>query len=97
MNVFKCAQGKTSSFEAQDTDAIDRFRSNESWVKDGKPIPKKEQGAKLVHFPPHWMISWPFNSKTRGFPDCQGPREIRSVREYLYCRVWLAFGLPCHL
>lgn len=41
-----------------------------SWVKDGKLLQKKEQGAKLVHFPPHWMISWPFDSKTSGFPDC---------------------------
>lgn len=40
------------------------------WVKDGKLVPKKEQGARLVHFPPHWMISWPFDSKTSGFPDC---------------------------
>jgi hypothetical protein len=40
------------------------------WVKEGKLLQKKEQGAKLVHFPPHWMISWPFDSKTSGFPDC---------------------------
>jgi hypothetical protein len=40
------------------------------WVKDGKLLRKKEQGAGLVHFPPHWMISWPFESKTSGFPDC---------------------------
>jgi hypothetical protein len=40
------------------------------WVKDGKLLPKEEHGARLVHFPPHWMISWPFDSKTSGFPDC---------------------------
>ena len=40
------------------------------WVKDKKLLPKEEQGARLVHFPPHWMISWPFDSKTSGFPDC---------------------------
>jgi hypothetical protein len=40
------------------------------WVKDGKLLRRKEQGAKLVQFPPHWMISWPFDSKSSGFPDC---------------------------
>ncbi len=47
------------------------------WVKDGKLLTKKEQGAKLVHFPPHWMISWPFDSKTSGFPDCaRDPEKV---------------------
>ena len=47
------------------------------WVKDRKLLPKEEQGARLVHFPPHWMISWPFDSKTSGFPDCaRDPEKV---------------------
>ncbi len=26
--------------------------------------------AIVVHFPGHWMISWPFDSKTSRVPDC---------------------------
>lgn len=39
------------------------------WEKDGKIImDKNEPGAKRVKEPPHWMVLWPFNSKSHGLP-----------------------------
>ena len=39
------------------------------WEKDGKIImDKNEPGAKRVKEPPHWMVLWPFDSKTSGLP-----------------------------
>ncbi len=38
------------------------------WEKDGKVLMKEAAGAKLVDEPPHWMITWPFDSKTTGLP-----------------------------
>lgn len=34
--------------------------------KDGKILMKSEPGAKAVKEPPHWMVFWPFDSKTTG-------------------------------
>ena len=60
--------------EAQPTNKIPGIifmaKGAHGWVKDGKLLTKKEEGARLVQFPPHWMISWPFDSKSSGFPDC---------------------------
>lgn len=42
------------------------------WEKDGKIIMKKEEGAKWVKEPPHWMVFWPFDSKTSGLPAIPG-------------------------
>lgn len=36
--------------------------------KDGKIIMKNEPGSKKVKEPGHWMVFWPFDSKTTGFP-----------------------------
>jgi len=38
------------------------------WEKDGKVMMKQEPGAKLVKEPAHWMLMWPFDSKTTGLP-----------------------------
>lgn len=38
------------------------------WEKDGKVLMKQEPGAKLVKEPSHWMLMWPFESKTTGLP-----------------------------
>ena len=40
--------------------------------KDGKIVMNKE-GAKAVKEPPHWMVFWPFDSKSSGIPDMPGP------------------------
>jgi hypothetical protein len=42
----------------------------QGWVKDGRLLQKKEPGAKLMDFPAHWMVMWPFDSKTSGLPPC---------------------------
>jgi len=34
--------------------------------KDGKIVMKNEAGAKLVKEPPHWMVFFPFDSKSSG-------------------------------
>jgi len=36
--------------------------------KDGKILMKEEPGAKLLTEPPHWMVFFPFDSKTVGLP-----------------------------
>jgi hypothetical protein len=41
--------------------------------KDGKILLKKEEGAKAVHEPPHWMIFWPFDSTASGLPSMPVP------------------------
>ncbi|MBI3802417.1 MAG: hypothetical protein HY282_01470 [Nitrospirae bacterium] len=37
--------------------------------KDGKILMKNEAGAKTMQEPPHWMVFWPFDSKTSGIPS----------------------------
>lgn len=39
------------------------------YEKDGKILMKEEPGAKLIKEPPHWMVFWPFDSKTSGIPS----------------------------
>lgn len=39
------------------------------WEKDGKILMAKEEGAKLVNEPPHWMLFWPFSAKAAGLPS----------------------------
>jgi len=41
--------------------------------KDGKILMKKEDGAKAVREPPHWMIFWPFDSTASGLPSMPVP------------------------
>jgi len=41
--------------------------------KDGKILLKNEEGAKAVKEPPHWMIFWPFDSKSTGLPSMPAP------------------------
>jgi hypothetical protein len=38
------------------------------WEKGGKILMKKEEGAKAVKEPPHWMIMWPFTSSETHLP-----------------------------
>ena len=37
--------------------------------KDGKILMESEPGAKLVREPAHWMVFWPFDSKSSGLPS----------------------------
>jgi hypothetical protein len=37
--------------------------------KDGEILMEKEPGAKLVREPAHWMVFWPFDSKSSGLPS----------------------------
>ena len=39
------------------------------YEKDGKILMKEEPGSKLIKEPPHWMLLWPFDSKTSGIPS----------------------------
>jgi len=39
------------------------------YEKDGKILMKEEPGAKRIKEPPHWMLFWPFSSKTSGIPS----------------------------
>ena len=43
------------------------------WEKDEKILmDQNEPGAKRVKEPPHWMVIWPFDSKTQGLPSSPG-------------------------
>jgi hypothetical protein len=44
-------------------------RGGQHWEKDGKMFMKEQPGAKIVDEPPHWMIFWPFDSKTTALPQ----------------------------
>lgn len=59
----------------------------EGWVKAGQLLPKQEPEAVLVDFPPHWMIFWPFDSKTSGFPSCTIEPD-KTVRVGNVCILW---------
>lgn len=41
--------------------------------KEGKIVMADGEGAKKVRQPPHWMIFWPFDSKTTGLPANVNP------------------------
>ncbi len=43
------------------------------WEKDGKVLMKEEPGAAIVKEPPHWMVMWPFDSKTAMLPTTPNP------------------------
>ena len=43
-------------------------RGGQHWEKDGQMFMKEAPGAKIVDEPPHWMIFWPFDSKTTILP-----------------------------
>mgnify|MGYP000075912988 CR=1 FL=1 len=47
------------------------YMAKGGWLyeKDGKILMKDEPGAVLVKEPPHWMLFWPFDSKTSGIPS----------------------------
>lgn len=44
-------------------------KGGQHWEKDGKILMEKEDGARLVDEPPHWMLFWPFSSKETGLPS----------------------------
>jgi hypothetical protein len=48
-------------------------RGGMHWEKDGKTLMKEEPDAKMVKEPPHWMVMWPFDSKTSGLPSLPNP------------------------
>jgi len=37
---------------------------------------KEEAGAKVVKEPPHWMVMWPFDSKTSMLPNTPNPSGV---------------------
>ena len=43
------------------------------WEKDGNVVMGKEDGAKLIEEPPHWMIMWPFDAATSKLPTKPNP------------------------
>ena len=43
-------------------------RGGQHWEKDGQMFMTEAPGAKIVDEPPHWMIFWPFDSKTTILP-----------------------------
>ena len=43
-------------------------RGGQHWEKDGQMFMTEQPGAKIVDEPPHWMIFWPFDSKTTILP-----------------------------
>ena len=51
-------------------------KGGQHWEKDGKILMKEEPGAKLVNEPPHWMVMWPFDSKTSGLPSVPNPGNV---------------------
>jgi hypothetical protein len=44
-------------------------RGGQHWEKDGKMFMTEQPGAKIVDEPPHWMVFWPFDSKTTALPQ----------------------------
>jgi hypothetical protein len=46
------------------------------WEKDGKILMKEEPGSKMVKEPPHWMLMWPYDSKTTGLPTLPNPAGV---------------------
>lgn len=48
-------------------------RGGYHWEKGGKILMDKEDGAKLVKEPPHWMIMWPFSSAETKLPSLPNP------------------------
>jgi hypothetical protein len=43
-------------------------RGGYHWEKDGAILMDEAPGATLVKEPPHWMVMWPYDSKTTGLP-----------------------------
>jgi hypothetical protein len=46
------------------------------WEKKGEVLMKEEPGAKAAKEPPHWMIMWPFDSKTSMLPKKPNPSGV---------------------
>ena len=46
------------------------------WEQNGEVVMKKEPGAKVAKEPPHWMIMWPFDSKTSMLPKKPNPSGV---------------------
>ncbi len=46
------------------------------WEKNGKILMEEAPGATLVEEPPHWMVMWPFDSKTSGLPTLPNPGGV---------------------
>jgi hypothetical protein len=46
------------------------------WEKDGKILMKEEPGSKMVKEPSHWMVMWPYDSKTTGLPTLPNPAGV---------------------
>ena len=46
------------------------------WEKNGEILMKEEAGAKVAKEPPHWMVMWPFDSKTSMLPNKPNPSGV---------------------
>ena len=45
----------------------------------GEILTKEEAGAKVAKEPPHWMVMWPFDSKTSMLPNKPNPSGVYLV------------------
>ena len=46
------------------------------WEQKGEVVMKQEPGAKVAKEPPHWMLMWPFDSKTSMLPKKPNPSGV---------------------
>jgi len=51
-------------------------RGGYHWEKQGEILMKEESGAKVAKEPPHWMVMWPFDSKTSMLPNKPNPSGV---------------------
>jgi len=51
-------------------------KGGQHWEKDGKILMGKEEGAKLVDEPPHWMLFWPFSAQATGLPSLPSGGDV---------------------
>jgi hypothetical protein len=51
-------------------------RGGMHWEKDGQILMEEQPGAKVVKEPPHWMVMWPFDSKTSMLPTAPNPSGV---------------------
>ena len=51
-------------------------RGGSHWEKHGEILMKEEAGAKVAKEPPHWMVMWPFDSKTSMLPNKPNPSGV---------------------
>ena len=51
-------------------------RGGSHWETNGEILMREEAGAKVAKEPPHWMVMWPFDSKTSMLPNKPNPSGV---------------------